>query len=72
VVYILLLQDVCEGSSFISYQALKRIILLSIRDTLKPELKLIKDLLPIALPSSPAIANTFVSSSLVSVRLKPD
>jgi len=29
----------------------------------KPELKLIKDLLPIVLPSSPAIANTFVSSS---------
>ena len=38
VVYILLLQGVCEGSSFISYKALKRIILLSIRDTLKPEL----------------------------------
>ncbi|HYK57713.1 MAG TPA: hypothetical protein VEV15_14695, partial [Flavisolibacter sp.] len=29
----------------------------------KPELKLIKDLLPIALPSSPAIANTFVVGS---------
>jgi len=26
----------------------------------KPKLKLIKDLLPIVLPSSPAIANTFV------------
>lgn len=29
----------------------------------KPELKLIKDLLPIALLSSPAIANTFVVGS---------
>ena len=29
-------------------------------NNVKPELKLIKDLLPIALPSSPAIANTFV------------
>ena len=29
----------------------------------KPELKLIKDLQPIVLPSSPAIANTFVGSS---------
>ena len=28
----------------------------------KPELKLIRDLLPIVLPSSPAIANTFVVS----------
>ena len=27
--------------------------------TVKPELTLIKDLLPIALPSSPAIANTY-------------
>jgi hypothetical protein len=59
VVYILLLQGVCEGSAFISYKALKR-ILLFIRDTLKPGLKLIKDLLPIDLPSSPAIANTFL------------
>jgi hypothetical protein len=31
----------------------------------KPELKLIKDLLPIALPSSPAIANTFVTCCLL-------
>ena len=31
----------------------------------KPELKLIKDLLPIVLPSSPAIANTFVGRSYV-------
>ena len=31
----------------------------------EPELKLIKDLLPIALPSSPAIANTFVSGSFL-------
>jgi len=30
---------------------------------IKPELKLIKDLLPVALPSSPAIANTFVVRS---------
>ena len=30
----------------------------------EPELKLIKDLLPIDLPSSPAIANTFVVGSL--------
>jgi hypothetical protein len=30
----------------------------------KPELKPIKDLLPIVLPSSPAIANTFVVGSL--------
>ena len=30
----------------------------------KPELKMIKDLLTIALPSSPAIANTFVSCRL--------
>ena len=29
----------------------------------KPELKLIKDLQPIVLPSSPAIANTFVACS---------
>jgi len=29
----------------------------------KPELKLIKVLLPIVLPSSPAIANTFVGCS---------
>jgi len=33
---------------------------------------MIKDLLPIVLPSSPAIANTFVSSSLMSVRIKRD
>jgi len=32
------------------------------RDTLKPEQKLKNDLLPIALASSPAIANTHVSS----------
>ena len=31
----------------------------------QPGLKLIKDLLPIALPSSPAIANTFVSCGFV-------
>jgi hypothetical protein len=31
----------------------------------QPELKLIKDLLPIALPSSPAIANTFVARSFI-------
>ena len=31
----------------------------------KPELKPIKDLLPIVLPSSPAIANTFVVGSFV-------
>lgn len=35
----------------------------------KPELKPIKDLLPIALPSSPAIANTFVSGIPYSVFL---
>ena len=33
---------------------------------LKPELKLIKDLLLIVLPSSPAIVNTFVSSRIFS------
>jgi hypothetical protein len=31
----------------------------------KPELKPIKDLLPIASTSSPAIANTFVSGSMI-------
>ena len=31
----------------------------------QPGLKLIKDLLPIAFPSSPAIANTFVVGSFV-------
>ncbi len=31
----------------------------------EPELKKIKVLLPIALPSSPAIANTFVSASAI-------
>jgi hypothetical protein len=34
--------------------------------TVKPELKLTKDLVLIALPSSPAIANTFVVRSLYS------
>jgi hypothetical protein len=37
----------------------------------KPELKLIKDLLPIALPSSPAIANTFVACSAFLSDTKP-
>jgi len=44
-----------KGSAFISYKALKR-ILLFIRDTLKLELKPIKDLPLIILPSSPACA----------------
>jgi len=35
----------------------------------KPELKLIKDLLPIVLPSSPAIANTFVVCRVLSRRI---
>ena len=35
----------------------------------KPGLKLIKDLLPIVLPSSPAIANTFVTCRFSSLEL---
>jgi len=34
----------------------------------QPELKLIKVLLPIALPSSPAIANTLVGGSLLNMK----
>jgi hypothetical protein len=34
-----------------------------------PELKLIKDLLPIAIPSCPAIANTFVACNVYFVTI---
>ena len=36
----------------------------------KPELKLIKDLLPIVLPSSPAIANIFVVRSWLPLNMR--
>ena len=49
--------DLC----FIAEDSICRLII-----NVKPELKLIKVLLPIVLPSSPAIANTFVSGSIVS------